>query len=93
MRKVMFLVVLSIIGAGQLKADPACPTASFAYYVANFGSVSTACDIGTLAFSGFGSTTNGFNASGSSSPGGEADLLITPITSGVDGVGLMLTYK
>jgi len=93
MRKVMFLVVLSIIGAGQLKADPACPTASLAFYVANFGAVATPCDIGTLAFSGFGAAANGFNSSGPASAGGEANLLITPILSGVDGVGLMLTYN
>ena len=90
MRKLMFLVVLSIIGAGQVKAG-ACPTASLAFYVTNFASLSASCTIGSLSFSDFASGSNLFAGSGTHSPDGEANLSITPITSGVNGVGLMLT--
>ena len=60
MRKLMFLVVLSIVAAGQVKADSACVAGTFASYQAL-----TSCNIGgVLDFSLFGIAQGGVFPSG-----------------------------
>jgi hypothetical protein len=91
MRKLMFLIVLSIIGAGQMKADPACTPNTAAFYEANITSHASACSIGGLDFWLFNGANAGTLPSGpGSSPFTPAQIEITPV-SGSSGVGLMIT--
>jgi hypothetical protein len=91
MRKLMFLVVLSIIGAGQMKADPACTANTAAFYETNITTHANACSIGGLDFWLFNSANAGTTASGpGSSPFDPTQIEITPV-SGSSGIGLVIT--
>jgi len=83
MRKLMFLVVLGIVGAGQLKADSACVTGSVAAYA-----TVASCNYGGLDFSGF-------NDSLAASPGlagfTAANITVTPTTGPTGDVGFVIT--
>jgi hypothetical protein len=86
MRKLMFLIVLGIIGAGQVKADSTCVAASLATYVSQ-GS----CNIGGLDFSHFSTTSPAGLASAGPTTGlTTSQIEITPTTVG--GVGLIITF-
>jgi hypothetical protein len=84
MRKLMFLIVLSIIGAGQIKADPLCPTATVAFYETSFTSHANACSIGGLDFWAFNGPNAGTSASGpGSTPFNPTQIEITPVSGGI----------
>jgi len=82
MRKLLFLVVLGIMGAGQVKADSTCAVGT----VLSYASV-TSCNFGGLDFSSFSDIIN-------ASPGlaafTAADLTVTPV-SNANGVGFVIT--
>jgi len=86
MRKLMFVVALSILGAGQVKADSACVAGTLASYDA----VGFSCNIaGVLDFSDFSGPA--VTASGpGTSPFTAAQVEITPTTVG--GIGLIITF-
>ena len=90
MRKLLFLVVLSIFGAVQVKADPACASGqSLAYWATNYATAAQACSIGGLDVWGFSDTgTSVPSSSGPSAiPAFNATTIeITPVTTGGDGV-------
>ena len=92
MRKLMFLVVFSIIGAGQMKADPACTPNTVAFYEATYTSQANACSIAGLDFYNFNS--GDFGVAGNSGPGTApftaASIDITPV-NGPGGVGFLIT--
>jgi len=83
MRKLIFLVVLGIIGAGQVKADSACVTGSVATYA-----TLASCNYGGLDFSGFNDSIAaspplaGFTAS---------NITITPTTGPTGDMGFVIT--
>jgi len=82
----MLLIVLSIIGARQVKADSICVAASLATYVSQ-GS----CNIGGLDFSNFSTTSPAGIASAGPTTGlTTSQIEITPTTVG--GVGLIITF-
>jgi hypothetical protein len=82
-RKLLFLVVLGIIGAGQLKADPACMTNTLAFYESNITSAASGCSIGTLNFWNFNTGDFGTFPSGpGSAPFDASQILLTPVSSG-----------
>jgi hypothetical protein len=84
MRKLMFLIVLSIIAAGQIKADPLCPTATVAFYETSFTSHANACSIGGLDFWAFNGPNAGTSASGpGSTPFNPTQIEITPVSGGI----------
>ena len=91
MRKLLFLIALGIIGAGQMKADPACTANTAAFYETNITSHASACSIGGLDFWLFNGANAGALPSGpGSSPFTPAQIEITPV-SGPSGVALMIT--
>lgn len=50
MRKLLFLIALGIIGAGQIKADPLCTANTLAFYEATITTQANGCNIGGLNF-------------------------------------------
>src|SRR5271163_3408788 len=44
MRKLMFLVALGVIGAGQMKADPLCTANTLAFYETNITTLANGCN-------------------------------------------------
>jgi hypothetical protein len=90
-RKLLFLVALGILGAGQLKADPACMPNTLAFYESNVTSAASGCSIGNLNFYGFNSGDFGTSPSGpGSSPFDASQILLTPVSSGTSG-GFVIT--
>jgi hypothetical protein len=81
MRKLMFVVALSILGAGQLKADATCVAGSVTSYVAT-----TSCNYGGLDFSNFSSAL--FASPGLS--GFSTDNIIVTPTADSNGVGFTI---
>ena len=82
MHKIMFLVVLSVIAAGRLKADPICVANTLAFYEANITSASTACSIGGLDFSLFNGSNAGITHSGPNSGLNTSEIELTPVAGG-----------
>src|ERR1700722_9423611 len=84
MRKLVFLAVLAVIGAGQSKADPvACTANTVAFYEANITTLSNACSIGGLSFYDFSGGTAGTTSSGPGpSPFNASQIELTPTTGG-----------
>ncbi len=82
MRKLMLVVALSILGAGQLKADATCVAGSVTSYVAI-----TSCNYDGLDFSNFSSAL--FASPGLS--GFSTDNIIVTPTADANGVGFTIT--
>lgn len=82
MRKLLFLVALGIIGAGQLKADPACTVNTLAFYESNITSAANGCSIGNLNFWDFNTGAFGTSASGPGSTFNASQIMLTPVSSG-----------
>src|SRR5271165_5634598 len=89
MRKLLFLVALGIIGAGQVKADSACVADTYAHYA----TAGFTCNIGgVLDFSLFSGSPTGVTASGpGTSPFTTSQVEITPV-NGPGGVGLDISF-
>ena len=93
MRKLMFLVVLATIGAGQMKATPVVRAQpNVAFYEATYTSQANGCSIAGLDFYNFNS--GDFGVAGNSGPGTApftaASVDITPV-NGPGGVGFLIT--
>jgi hypothetical protein len=94
MRRLLLLIALSVMGAGQMKATPlACSTGqTLAYYETTYTSQASACSIAGLDFYDFSS--GAFGVLGNSGPGTTpfttASISITPVNS-ASGVGFMIT--
>jgi hypothetical protein len=83
MRKLVFLAILGIVAAGQLKADSACVTGSVASY-----STLTSCNYGGLDFSGF---NNSLAASPPLAGFTTSNITVTPTTGPTGAVGFVIT--
>lgn len=91
MRKLMFLVALGVIGAGQMKADPLCTANTLAFYETNITTQANGCNIGALNFWLFNAANAGTSASGpGSAPFNPTQIEVTPV-SGPSGVGFLIT--
>jgi hypothetical protein len=92
MRKLMFLMALSIAGAAQMKADPACVANTAAFYEATYTSQANGCSIGGLNFYDF--NAGAYGVLGDSVPGTSpftaASIDITPV-NGPSGIGFLIT--
>jgi hypothetical protein len=91
MRKLMFLVVFGLIGAGQMKADPTCTPGTLASYETNITTQANGCTIGGLNFWLFNGSNAGTGASGpGSTPFNASQFEVTPV-AGIGGVGFLIT--
>lgn len=91
MRKLLFVIALAVIGAGQIKADPLCTTDTLASYMANITTHANSCSIGGLSFWLFNAANAGTSASGpGSTPFNPSQIELTPV-SGPSGIGFLIT--
>jgi hypothetical protein len=94
MRRLLLLIALSVMGAGQMKATPlACATGqTLAYYETTYTSQASACSIAGLDFYDFNAAMYGVigNSGPGTAPFTAASIDITPV-DGPGGVGFLIT--
>jgi hypothetical protein len=89
-RKLLFVIALGIIGASQVKADPACVANTLAFYEANITTAANGCSIGSLNFWDFNTGAFGTSSSGPGSTFNASQIMLTPVTNG-GSFGFMIT--